>query len=133
MGRTPVMRRLRVAARIAVLVGALGSVVMMLYVARRNPSRVLLVLFAIWDLSPFVALALANRRSPRWPLRAQTMLSIVALVVAVGSLAIYGTVLISPTPKVARVFLMVPLGSWIVILLVVFLARRPAGGANQPR
>jgi hypothetical protein len=82
------------------------------------------VFFAIWDLSPFVGLALVNRK-------AQTMLSILALVIALGSLAIYGMVVISPIPKVARVFLMVPLGSWILILLILFVARNPSGGARQ--
>lgn len=120
-------------ARSAIVVGALGSVALMLFAGRGNPSSFLLVLFAIWDLSPFLGLALANRGSSRWPGRAQTVLSIVTLAIALGSLAIYGLVVISTIPKVARVFLLVPLGSWVVILLVVFLARRPAGGVNQPR
>lgn len=116
---------MRAAARIALVVGALGSVVLMLYAGRRNPSGLLLVLFILWDISPFVALAVANTMSTSWPLRAQRLLYGAMLAVALGSLAIYANaVLISNMPKVARVFLLVPLGSWILILLVVFLARR---------
>jgi len=46
---------LRSAARIAVPAGAVGSVGLMLHAGRRNDSRILLVLFTLWVLSPFVA------------------------------------------------------------------------------
>lgn len=119
------MGRLRAAARIAVMVGALGSVVLMLYAGRRNPSGLLLVFFILWDLSPFVALAVANTMSTAWPPRFQRLLYGAMLAVALGSLAIYtDAVLVTHMPKVARVFLLVPLGSWILILPVAFLARR---------
>ncbi len=58
---------LRIIAVIAVVVGAAGSAGLMLYVGRANNSRILLSLFAIWVLSPFVALILANVLSTRWP------------------------------------------------------------------
>src|SRR5712691_218042 len=57
---------LRAVARIAVVAGPVGSVGLMLWVGHRNPSRVLLALFVIWDLSPFVALVLADIVSTRW-------------------------------------------------------------------
>ena len=50
----------RAAALIVVVAGAGGSVGLMLWVGHRNPSRVLLVLFAMWDLSPFIGLGLAG-------------------------------------------------------------------------
>src|SRR5258705_10532634 len=43
----------------AVVVGAMVSVGLMLWVGHRNPSRILLALFVIWVLSPFMALLLA--------------------------------------------------------------------------
>jgi hypothetical protein len=42
-----------------VLAGAWGSVSLMLRVGQRNDSIILLVLFGIWVLSPFIALGLA--------------------------------------------------------------------------
>lgn len=124
---------MRAAARIAVVVGALGSVVLMLYAGRRNPSAFLLVLFAIWDLSPFVGLAMANRASRRWPRRLDTMVNVIALVVAAGSLAIYiSVVLIAPIPRFARLFLIVPLVSWLLLLIPVGLSFRSAGQSNVP-
>jgi uncharacterized membrane protein YgdD (TMEM256/DUF423 family) len=56
---------LRTTALIALLIGAAGSFALMLY-AGRNAPRFLVVLFTIWDLSPFVALALADVLSRRW-------------------------------------------------------------------
>jgi len=48
------------AALIALLVGAVGSVGLMLRAGHRNPSRLLIVLFTFWVLSPFIALVLAT-------------------------------------------------------------------------
>jgi hypothetical protein len=50
---------LRTAALISLVAGAADSVGFMLRAGHQNPSRVLLILFAIWVLSPFVALAFA--------------------------------------------------------------------------
>jgi hypothetical protein len=57
---------LRAVALVAVVVGAAGSVALTLRVGRHNPSRLLLVLFTTWVLSPLVALVLANKASNRW-------------------------------------------------------------------
>src|SRR5262245_21009562 len=54
------LRVLSASAQIAVVAGAGGSLGLMLYAGRRNPSWILLLLFAIWVLSPFVAAVLAN-------------------------------------------------------------------------
>ena len=58
---------LRAVAMIAVVAGAGGSIGLMLRVGRRNDSRILLALFGIWVLSPFLALVFANVVSMRWP------------------------------------------------------------------
>ena len=83
---------LRAAALIAVVAGALGSVGLMLWVGHRNPSRILLVLFAIWDLSPFIALVLADIVSMRWSVLTRATLYGVMLILTLGSLAFYGDV-----------------------------------------
>jgi hypothetical protein len=81
---------------IAVLVGAGGSIGLMLRVGHRNNSRILLVLFGIWVLSPFMAIVLANLVSKRWSVLTRTTLYIVMLVVTLGSLAIYADVAFGP-------------------------------------
>jgi hypothetical protein len=114
---------LRAVALIAVVAGAVGSLGLMLFVGRRNPSIFLIALFAIWVLSPFVALALANVGSARWSIATRKALYLVTLVVTLGSFALYADVVLRPpraTP--ASRFLVVPLGSWLLMTIVVPIA-----------
>ena len=122
---------LHAAALIAVLAGAVGSVGLMLYAGHRNPSRLLLVLFALWVLSPFIALVLADMISKRWSVFTQAALYTVMLVLTVGSLAIYGDVALGPPrAKPAFAFVVVPPASWLLIAIVVpiaaLISRRPS-------
>jgi len=126
---------LRAVALIAVVVGAVGSVGLILWVGRGNPSRVLLGLFVIWDLSPFIGLLLAEMVSKRWSVITRATLHIVMLVVALSSLALYGDVVLRPRPQPAFMFLVVPLGSWLFMTIVVPIAalisaRRSRRGAR---
>lgn len=116
---------LRAVALIAALAGAAGSFGLMLRVGRRNPSLILLVLFAVWVLSPFVALLWANVVSKWWPVLTRTTLYTVTLVIALASLAIYGRVAFGPPrAQPAAAFLMVPLASWLLVAFVVLASRR---------
>jgi len=122
---------LRTATRIAVVVGATGSLALMLYIGRRNPSFLLLVLFTGWVLSPFVALLLANRvaRLRRIPKGAFDAL---AFFLSFGSLAIYATVYVTSPPKPAFWFLVVPFGSWLLLGITALVAGRlPRRGAGS--
>ena len=103
----------------------------MLYVGRRNESRILMVLFALWVLSPFMVLVLANMVSKRWPVLTRATLYTAMLVLTVGSLAIYGDVALGPPrTKAAFVFVVVPPASWLLIAIVVpiaaLISRRPS-------
>jgi hypothetical protein len=113
---------LRSVALIAVVAGALGSLGLMLWVSHRNPSRVLLALFVIWDLSPFSALILAEIVSKRWSVLTRATLYGVMLILTLGSLALYGDVVWRPRPQPAFMFLVVPLGSWLLMALAVPIA-----------
>ena len=114
---------LRRATPIAVLAGAAGSLGLMFYAGRRQNSRILLLLFAIWVLSPFIALLWANVVSKRWSILTRATLYSVMLVLTLGSLAIYGAVAFGyATAKVGFVFLVVPLSSWLLIAIGVSIA-----------
>jgi ACR3 family arsenite efflux pump ArsB len=115
--------RLRVAALIAMLVGAMGSVGFMLYAGRRNPSQLLIFLFVIWVLSPFVLLGLANIISQRWSGLTRATLYGVTLLLTLSSLAIYAyRALGPPRPQAAFIFIVVPPASWLFIAIAVSLA-----------
>lgn len=125
------LRFLRVVALIAVVVGAVGSVGLMLWVGHRNPSRLLLLLFAIWDLSPFMALLLAHMVSKRWSVITRATLHIVMLVLALSSLALYADVVWRPRPQPAFRFLVVPFGSWLLIVIVIPIAALISGRLSR--
>lgn len=114
---------LRGAALIAVLAGAAGSFGLMLRVGRRNNSLILLALFTVWVLSPFLALIWAHAASKRWSGLTRATLYPVMLVISFGSLAVYGRVAFGPRKaQPAFAFLMIPLASWLVIAVVVPIA-----------
>jgi hypothetical protein len=113
---------LHAVALTAVVVGALGSVGFMLWVGHRNPSRLLIGLFVIWVLSPFMALLLANMVSKRWSVITRATLYGVMLILTLSSLAFYGDVVWRPRPQPAFMFLVVPFGSWLLMTIVVSIA-----------
>ncbi|SRR5881396_1809438 len=112
---------LRTVALIAALVGAVGSVGLLLQVGRRKHSPpLLLALFAIWVLSPFVALVVTNVASTSWSVSTRATLYSAMLVVALGSLAIYGDIGLGPLgAKTVPVFVIVPPASLLLIAIVV--------------
>ncbi len=123
---------LRAAALIAVLAGAGGSVGLMLRAGHRNPSRLLIVLFAIWVLSPFMALVWANVVSKRWSVLTRATLYVVMLVITLGSLAIYGALVFGPLrAKTGFVFLVVPAASWLLLAIVVPIAAVISGRLSR--
>ena len=105
-------------------VAALGSLACMFFVGRHNPSIIIMVLFAGWVLSPFVAFAWAERRCAEWSPRARTMLYVTMLLVALVSLAIYAAVVVLLPAKPAAMFLIVPFGSWLLMGIGMLIARR---------
>jgi len=114
---------LRAAAVVAVAVGGCGSVGLLFRAGQRGDSRFLLALFAIWVLSPFVALGLASRLSKGWSVLVRATLHGVTLIISVGSLAIYANVVsMSPGSRAAFPFVVVPLGAWLLMTMVVPLA-----------
>ena len=122
------LRPLRIAALIAVVAGAAGSFGLMLHVGRRNNSHVLLVLFTIWDLSPFIALILADIVSKGWPVLTRTSLYSGMLIITLGSLAIYADVAFGPPrPQPAFMFLVVPLASWVLMAAALPIAAFVSG------
>ena len=116
---------MRAAAVIAAVAGAGGSLGLTIYVGRHNPSLVLMALFGLWVLSPFVALVAANLVSRPWPALTRSTLQCVTVVLTLGSLAIYGVVAFGPPrAKPASGFLMVPLASWLLIAVVLPIAAK---------
>ncbi len=107
--------------------GAAEAAGLTLYAGRQNSSHLLMALFLIWVLSPFVALAWACAVSNRWAPRTRSALAILTLVVTAVTLAIYARVAFGPpVAKTAFAFLVVPLASWVLSAAVALLEARAA-------
>ena len=89
---------------------------------------ILLIFFTVWVLSPFVGFLLFDLAPKRRSVRLPAALHGVMLLLAIVSLAIYGLVALgTPGPKPAAVFLLVPLGSWVVFAIVAVIAGSRSG------
>jgi hypothetical protein len=123
---------LRTVALIAMVAGAGGSLGLMLRAGQRTP-RLLLVLFTIWVLSPFVALLWANMVSKCWSDLTRATLYCVTPVITLGSLAIYSELVVVRPHGSANAFLfvIVPPASWVFMTLVVLTAALISGRLSR--
>jgi len=83
-------------------------------------------------LSPFLALAVADNVSKRWSIVTRTTLHSVTLIVTLGSLGIYGDVAFGlARSQPAFMFLVVPLGSWLLMTIVLPLTAFVSGRRSR--
>ena len=115
---------LRATALIVSLTGVVGSLYFMFSASRKQSSIILLALFTTWVLSPFVGLFISNKISNRWTVAARSLLYWLIIVLTIGSLVAYSGAFNTPHTKNAFIFLVVPLISWILLIVTVLTARR---------
>jgi hypothetical protein len=113
---------LRIVALIVVLAGTAASLVLMFNAGRNQKSIFLIVLFTIWVLSPFIALVVANVIAKRWSIPARVSLYLLMLFITLGSLFGYSGLLNPPGTKPAFKFIIIPLVSWLLIVIVFLIA-----------
>lgn len=98
------------------ILGALGSVALTAYAARRvGAPLVLQILFAGWVMTPFVLLRAALAWSARRPALITRAVDTIAPVVTFISLGIYAAIAFGPARPKTAVFVLVPPASWIVV------------------
>jgi hypothetical protein len=108
----------------------------MLYASKRvGAPAILMVLFTMWVLSPFVLLALAYVVSKRWADLTRATVYRLTPIISAASLAIYGTTALgAPRPKTAIFVLLAPLSCLFMLIAVAaaaFLARRSEGAERR--
>jgi hypothetical protein len=113
---------MRTITLVVVLAGAASALGLMLHAGRNNDSVLLVVLFVIWVVSPFIALLVANVVSKRWPFLTRVTLYSLTLMLTLGSLMSYSGALSPLGTKPAFVFLVVPLVSWLLMAIVIPVA-----------
>ncbi len=113
---------MRTAAFVALIAGAAGSIGLLLH-ARQHPPPLLVFLFVIWVLSPFVVLGIAHLVSKRRSPGTQATLCFVSVFIAIASLLVYGDdTLNHRTTHPAFVYVAVPPVSWLLIILLTSMA-----------
>jgi len=114
---------LRTTAFTAALVATIVSVGLMLRACRFNDSGVALALIAVWILAPMIALVLAEVVAKRWLIFGRATVHCLMLVVASGSVVIYGLdVLVPLSPRHGFPYALVPAVSWLLIAVVLVVA-----------
>lgn len=121
---------LRTIALIVALVGAVGSLYFMFNASRKQSSIILLGLFTAWVLSPFIGLFISTKIFKRWTVTTRSLLYWLIIVLTIGSLVAYSGAFNTPQTKNAFIFLIVPLISWILLIVAVLTARRLSGKTN---
>ena len=114
------MQTLRNVALASVVVGAIVSFGLMLHVGEYRLNG-LMLLFAVWDLSPFVGLFVVGIVSKRWPTLMRAAIYAVMLGVSGGSVLVYGRVVLMHPAQPAFAFLIVPLISWALTVMVTLI------------
>ena len=113
-------------------IGAGISVNLTLYAGSANKSMLLVGLFLVWVLSPFVVILVAHARYRLGPATVRIAIYCLMLVITVVSLLGYSGRLSPTGARPAAVFLIVPLLLWvlmgIVIPVVLFRSRRKIKG-----
>src|SRR5690242_1912769 len=112
---------LRGVALVLVVVAAIVSFGLMLHVGQYR-LNILMLLFTVWGLSPFAALFVAGIVSRRWPILVRAVLYALMLLVAGESVVVYGRVVIKHPAQPAFAFLMVPLISWVLLIMGLLIA-----------
>ena len=123
-------------SRVILIAGAVGSLALMLYAGRSNTHILITLGFIFWVLAPFALLALAERRSGRWPAATRATLTILVWLVVIGSLAIYAyRAAVPPRSTGAFLFVIVPPVSVVLVLValgIVSVMSRPARQDRRP-
>src|ERR1043165_7414516 len=76
---------LQTAALIIALAGAAGSTGLTIFQGRHNPSLLLIGMFTVWVLSPFVALVVLLLNSKVWTFPTRVMLWGLTLIISIVS------------------------------------------------
>ena len=95
---------------------------LMMRAGARQRSGLLIFLFTVWVLSPFIALALANVRSSRWQPITRTALYGATLGVSFISLSVYTLHALIPGMKAGFIYLVVPGACWVLIAMALTTA-----------
>jgi hypothetical protein len=115
---------LQTVALTALFVGAIGSLYFMFKAGSNQKSIILIGLFTVWVLSPFVGLFIATKVTSIWTAITRQLLYWLMLGLTIISLIAYSGLVTIADTKPAFVFLALPFVAWLVILTIFLLTRQ---------
>jgi hypothetical protein len=115
---------LRATALTTLFVGTIGSLYFMLKVGSNQKSIILVVLFTVWVMSPFVGLFVATLLNKLQSGIINSRYYLTMIVLSIVSLIAYSGILTPTQTKPAFTFLVVPFLSWLIILTIIFITKR---------
>jgi len=115
---------LRSTALTTLAIGTAGSAAFMLYAGKRvGTPGLLIVLFTLWVVCPFVLLALAIVVSQRWADLTRTTLYRITPIVSAAALLIYGaSALGAQRPKTSIFVMVAPLSALFIVIAILAAA-----------
>jgi len=121
---------LRIIASIVLFAGAISSLVLMFYAGHNQKSILLILLFTGWVLSPFIGLFIADMISKHWLPKTRLAIYLLIIFITLASLIFYSGALNVSGTKPAFKFLVAPLISWFLILVIVPIKRKRSNISN---
>ena len=122
----PERSSLRFIASLALFIAAIGSLASMFIIGSRQKSLLLIAMFLVWVLSPYVALAVLDSRARAWHSASRVRMRYATVLISLMALGRYMWVVIWPLEaQPASTFLIVPFISWIAIAVTAALTRPP--------
>ena len=115
---------LRTVALILLAIGSIGTLFFMLKTGRNQKSIILIGLFTVWVLSPFVGLFIANQVTSIWTVITRQLLYWLMTGLTIVSLIAYSGLVKLPYKKPAFIYLAFPFVSWLVILSIFLIAKK---------
>ena len=120
----------RIIALIILFAGAISSLVLMFNAGHNQKSILLILLFTGWVLSPFIGLFIADMISKHWLPKTRLAIFWLIIFITLASLIFYSGALNVSGTKPAFKFLIVPLISWVLILVIVPIKRKRSNISN---
>ena len=111
----------------ALLIGSAGSLGLTLFHGRHNHSILLVSMFGLWVLSPFLMLGWTYGKSRAWDQVSRRTLQVLIWIIPLFSCIAYSGIINPPGIKATAVFLLVPLLSWILLAICIRRAMARAG------
>lgn len=111
-------------AIIVLVAASIGSIYFLFKTAQNQSSVVLLGLFIFWVMSPYAGLLVANKISKSRATSKRASIYWLTIFLAACSLIAYSGMFMPAGTKPAFIFLVIPLISWFIILIVFIVARK---------